>query len=167
LKGESYVSLNYSPEEIRVKAAVQAQGFGGTVILSNVIETQPFKIDRSGSVLTRIAGSMKRAGKAEFEGRLPVDEKVIVCFENASFFLKSPGGQVMFKSPTQFVQAVPVQESASAVALTARHGDSTELKFVGKKSLGGMKFTPEQTRDLFLETLALFAAPKKASPSKK
>jgi hypothetical protein len=51
--------------------------------------TPAIRIDRANSVLIRIAGTMKRAGKAQFEGRLPMREVVTVCLENGFLILKA------------------------------------------------------------------------------
>jgi hypothetical protein len=157
LERETYCSLASNPEEIRAIVQVQAQVLGGSVKESNEFVTDVCRIDRGNSILTRIAGTMKRAGKAEFDGKLVTGDRISICMENGQFSLKGTNSVILFKAHCNHVQVEP--SSQTAVALHARHGYSTDVIFVGKKSTGGLKFSAEQARDLFLETFTLFNVP--------
>jgi hypothetical protein len=157
LETETYCSLALNSEEIRAIVQVHARAFDGSVMESNEFVTDVCRTDRSNSILARIAGTMKRAGRAEFEGRLLAGDRISICMENGNFFLKGQNSVILIKTHFRHLQAEPSGEAA--VALRARHGYATEVTFVGKKSTGGLKFSAEQTRDLFLETLALFSVP--------
>jgi hypothetical protein len=154
---ETYCSLASNSEEIRAIVQVRAQAFDGSAKESDEFVTEVCRIDRSNSILTRIAGTMKRAGKAEFEGKLVTGDRISICLENGYFFMKGPNSAILVKTHCHHVQAEP--SGQTVVALRARHGYSTEVTFVGKKSTGGLKFSAEQARDLFLETLTLFTGP--------
>jgi hypothetical protein len=119
--------------------------------------TPAIRIDRANSVLIRIAGTMKRAGKAQFEGRLPMREVVTVCLENGFLILKA-ASVILFRAQFQHVQAEPLRKTPSAVALRVRHGYNTELTLNVKKLTGWLKFGPEQTCNLFLKTLIALSA---------
>jgi hypothetical protein len=101
---------------------------------------------------------MKRAGKAQFEGRLPMGESVTAFLENGFFILRGATSTVLLRAQLTHIQAEAIDAAPVSVTLRARHGYCTELALVEKRLNGGLRFAPEQARDLFLETLTAFSA---------
>jgi hypothetical protein len=150
-------SSNDAQEKIRAVGTVMSRGFSAPVT-SEAFTTAPIRVDRGNSVLTRIAGTMKRAGKAQFDGRLPMGEAVTACLENGVLILKGVNATVMLRAQLTYVQAEALDAAPASVTLRARHGYCTELTLLEKRLNGGLRFAPEQARDLFLETLTAFTA---------
>jgi hypothetical protein len=57
-------------------------------------------------------------------------------------------------------QVEPISENGNSVMVWARHGYATELGFGEKRMAGGTRLSPEQTRELFVATMAAFNAKK-------
>lgn len=157
IDSETYMtSINDVDCRIRAIVAVQAT----TELLSEPISSSEFTtpavlISKTNPTVKRLASTMMRTGRAQFDAVLPMGEPVSACVECGSFFIKS-GANVLMRSPLAGV-SVEARDSAPCTALIkARHGYNTELTFKEKKMKGGMKFTAEQTRDLFVVTLRSF-----------
>jgi hypothetical protein len=124
------------------------------------VATEPIVVGQANpNVITRFAGTLKRAGRAQFEASLQMGEQVLACFENGFLIIKN-GPNVLLRTQIGAFQVEQVSEAGSAVVVRARHGYNTELTFGEKKMAGGTRLAPEQTRELFIATLAAFT-PKK------
>ena len=154
---ETYLTtINDVDSRIRAIIAVQATSeLLSEPITSSEFITQPVLIAKTNPTVKRLAGTMMRTGRAQFEATLPMGEPVSACVECGSFFIKS-GNNVLMRSPVAGVVFEARDNAPCTAIVRARHGYNTELTFKEKKMKGGMKFTAEQTRDLFIVTMRAF-----------
>ena len=155
---ETYTtSINDVESNIRAIVAVQAI----SELLSEPVSSMEFItrevfISKTNPTIKRLASTMVRTGRAQFDAALPMGEPVSVCIENGQFLIKS-GSNTLMKSPVAGVGVEALDNMRCTAAIMARHGYNTELTFKDKKMKGGMKFNAEQTRDLFVVTMKSFA----------
>ena len=154
LDAETYTtSINDVESRIRAIVAVQAiSELLSEPVSSTEFITGPVFISKTDPTIKRLASTMVRTGRAQFDACLPMGEPVSVCIETGQFLIKS-GNNVLMKAPVSGVAVEALDYSPSTAAVRARHGYNTELTFKEKKMKGGMKFSAAQTRDLFVVTL--------------
>lgn len=157
MKSEQYTATRSDIGKfIRVKIIVEASSdVLAQPVLSQVFHSEPVLVAKSNPTLVRLASSIRRAKKAQFDAKLPMGEKVSVLIDNTMFVMKN-GNNVLLKSQLSQLKYEIVDGSVDTVLLKARHGYNTELTFANMKMKGGTEFTPTQTRDLFVETLDCF-----------
>ena len=118
-------------------------------------ESKPIKIEKKNQIIEKMASSMLRSRKAEFQCQLSMGENVIIQVDADQFIIKS-GQKVLLRSNVKQINIEINPLSIDSVILRAKHNYNTELTFGPLAMKGGNKFTPNQTRDLFYETISQF-----------
>lgn len=124
-------------------------------VYSEKYATESVLISRNNQTILRMASALFRTKKALFDAKLPMGEKVVVSLENGMLLMKG-GSSVLLRVQLPSVNVDTIEGTNNRISLKARHGYNTELTFNERKMSGGTKFTPPQTRELFIETLNLF-----------
>jgi hypothetical protein len=132
--------------------------------LDTEIESEPFRTDPvviggGNPVIERLASTLRRSGKTQFDATLLTGEAVVVAIEGQDArvqFVIRAGSGVLHKAELRNVAVEVVEGSTSAVSITAGYGYRTELSIARKKMPGGMDFSAPQARDLFVEAVKGF-----------
>jgi hypothetical protein len=128
-------------------------------LTSNELAVEALRVTGDNSVLRRLASTMKRFCRAQFDAVFVTGAAVAVVLEiqgEKPQLLIQKAFTVLFKSSMHDVEIESINDSENAVSLRGRHGYHTELAIGSKKMNGGMEFEPAQARELFMETFEAF-----------
>jgi hypothetical protein len=129
------------------------------VLRRRLTESTSAPTDPDMVLLLRLASTMRRAGRCQFNAALISGEPIVLSLdeqEGRALFAIKMGRTVLHTSDLAAVsvEASPTTESSAVV--TGSHGYRTEVVFARKKTAGGMDFAPSQARDLFMLTVKAF-----------
>jgi hypothetical protein len=134
----------------------------------------PAQIVNDNPIMRRVAGTMKRSGKAVFDAALLTGQPAVIVIEGqpgtATLAIKQ-GATDTFKSAVRDLAVEAAGECS--VELRGRLGYRTEITFSHKKTTGGIGFPPPDARDLFIHVMDAFkddgqqGTKRKAAPGQK
>lgn len=156
IDSETYTpSLNDTEKNIRAIVAVQASHSLIQEMVCSEEFIAPSVLITKDAVISKIAGTLHRRGKAQFDVILPTEEKGTANLEGATFTIKK-GARELHKAPLKSINLEIMDNERSLIEIKSIKGYNTQLIFLEKKLNSGDVYNAEQARDLFVETLRKF-----------
>jgi hypothetical protein len=120
----STLSANDFQKEIRAIEEINANSPFPESLHTVAFETPTVRIELDSSVIARLAGILRRAGKAQFEDKLPMDEAVVAFFEPGMLLFKNAAGVLLLKAKLQHVTRI----RSMAIQVGSRSGQGMNLQ---------------------------------------